>query len=83
MIAEEVSVMNDVFVVDTPHALLTFEKIPGMTVTTIETEAEHFLKDMVDDELMAYFSVLDGDMTVAIECNSDSNTAVITITHIE
>lgn len=75
--------MNDVFVVDTPHALLTFEEIPGMTVTTIETEAGQFLEDMADDELTAYFSMLDGDVTVALECKSHSNTAVITITQIE
>ncbi|MBU1139790.1 MAG: hypothetical protein KKD01_03860 [Proteobacteria bacterium] len=83
MIAEEGDTMNDVYVVDTPHAVLTFEEIPGMTVTTIETEAGPFLEDMVDDDLMAYFSMLDGDVTVEIACNNESKTAVITITQIE
>ncbi len=75
--------MNGIFVVDTPHALLTFEEIPGMTVTTIETEAGQFFEDMVDDDLTAYFSMYDGDVTVALECKSNSKTAVITITQIE
>jgi hypothetical protein len=39
MVDEEVYAMVDALVADTPHALLTFEEVPGMTVTTISTEA--------------------------------------------
>lgn len=74
---------NDVYVVDTPHAFLTFEELPGMTVTTIETEAAQFLEGMVVDGPLAYFSMHDGGVTVEIECNRSSERAVITITQIE
>ena len=39
MLDGEVYAMVDALVADTPHALLTFEEVPGMTVTTISTEA--------------------------------------------
>jgi len=83
MVDEEVYAMIDALVADTPHAELTFEEVPGMTVTTITTEAIKFLEDMIDQGLMDYFPMLDGAVTVTIEYDTDARAATMTITQIE
>ena len=83
MVDEEVYAMINTVVSDTPHVFLTFDEVPGMTVTTITAEAIKFLEDMIDDGLMDYFPMLDGEVTVTIDYNTDSRTAVMTVTQLE
>lgn len=83
IVDEEVYAMIDDLVADTPHADLTFEEVPGMTVTTITTEAIKFLEDLIDQGIMDYFPMLDGEVTVTIQYDTDARTATMTITQIE
>lgn len=38
---------------------------------------------MIDDGLMNYFPMLDGDVTVTIDYDTDARTAVMTITQVK
>ena len=54
-----------------------------MAVTTITTRSIQFLEDMIDQGLMDYVPMLDGDVTVTIEYDTDARAAVMTINQME
>ena len=62
-----------------------FYEVPeeGMAVTTITTRSIQFLEDMIDQGLMDYVPMLDGDVTVTIEYDTDARAAVMTINQME
>jgi len=72
IVDEEVYAMIDAMVADTPHADLTFDEMPGgdmqMTVDTTTIS----LENMMDDGLLTYLGMLDGDVTVTIEFGAGS-----------
>ncbi len=85
MVDEEVYAMIDDLVADTPHTAVDFYEIPedGMTVTAITTEAIKFLEDMIDEGLMDFIPMLDGNITVTIEYDADTRSAFMSITQLE
>lgn len=63
IVDEEVYAMIDALVADTPHATLTFDDMGNMILTT-RTVTQ--LETMIDDGLMSYIAMLDGDVTLTV-----------------
>lgn len=86
IIDEEIYDMIDAMVADTPHATWEgpIDMGGGMTEMTIETSTLVGVERMVDDGLLTYASMLDGEVEVVIEFDGDnSQRVVMTITQIE
>lgn len=83
IVDDEVYAMIDEMVADTPHALLDFDDMDDdndMTnETTIETPSLMSLERMIDDGLLNYAAMLDGDVTIAIDL-TDGRIVVLTVT---
>ena len=81
---EEIYTMIDAMVADTPHADLVFSNVPetGVSVLTITTETSKFMEDLIEDGIMSYMPMLDGNVTVVIEYNGGNGAAVMTVTQI-
>lgn len=75
IVDEEVYAMIDALVADTPHALLTFDEMGNLIITTRTVTS---LESMIDDGLMSYVAMLDGDvtMTISFEERPDVTTTV-------
>lgn len=68
---EEIYAVIDEMVSDTPHADMVFEDMGGgLTETTITSRVPE-LEDLVDDGLLTYVSLLDGEVSLVIEFSSD------------
>lgn len=79
IVDDEIYDSIDDMVDDTPHAEMTTEDLAYELETTITTQTLTALETMVDDGLLDYASMLDGEVTVTIEFNNDgTTTAVIT-----
>ncbi len=75
MVDEDVYDMIDSLIADTPHADMTIDDLgTGMTTITIETQTVTQTENMIDDGLLDYASLLDGDTSVNITFNSDGTT---------
>lgn len=75
IVDEEVYVMIDTLVADTPHATLDLTTMdPTITTQTIVS-----LDKMLDDGLLDYIGMLDGDVTVIIEFNDDRSVTMTII----
>ena len=85
IVEKDVYEMIDSFVAGTPHADMVLDSMPetGTTVMTITTDSSKFLEDMVEEGIMDYFSMLDGNVTVVFEYGGDIGTAVMTITQVK
>jgi hypothetical protein len=74
---DEVYEMIDTLLMDTPHAEMTVDDIAvGMndvTTTTITVQAIPQLENMVDDGILDYAAMLDGEVDVNISFNSDGS----------
>ena len=85
MVDDEVYVMIDTLVVDTPHAEMTTDDIAvGMTdvtTTTITTNSVVWMEIMFDDGLLDYAAMLDCHVEVVI--NFDSTGSGVTMTIIQ
>jgi len=79
IVDDEVWQMIDDLVADTPHADLVFEDMgSGMTDITLTTNTITAFENMVDDGLLSYVAMLDGEVDVQIEF-SDQGGVVMTI----
>lgn len=90
IVDEDVYEMIDGMVADTPHADLTFDVMDEVTsdmtmteiTTTIDSQTLVSLDRMLDDGLLTYVGMLDGDVSVSIDFNADSS-VTMTITQVE
>ena len=77
IVDDEVYEMIDAVLMDTPHAEMTVDDIAtGMTevtTTTITTRTVTQLENMIDDGILNYASMLDGDVEVNISFSSDGD----------
>ena len=74
IVDDDVYLMIDDIVADTPHAELTIDDLGGgMTQATIDTATVRSLEGMIDDGLLTYASMLDGEIEVAIGFNDDGS----------
>lgn len=80
IVDEEIYVMIDSMVADTPHADLVFTDMgDGMTDITLTTRDLTSLENMIDDGLLDYVSMLDGELGVGIDFN-DNGSVTMSIT---
>ena len=80
IVDEEIYVIIDSMVADTPHADLVFADMgDGMTDISLTTRNLTSLENMIDDGLLDYVSMLDGDVDVVIDFN-DNGSVAMTIT---
>jgi hypothetical protein len=80
---DEVYEMIDSLLADTPHADMTLEDLgAGMTMITISTQTVTQIENMIDDGLLDYASLLDGQTSVNISFSTDGTT-ITTITQME
>ena len=83
IVDEEVYAMIDALVADTPHAELTLDDLGGgMTEMTITTPTVKSLEVMIDDGILTYFWMLDGEVSVNIDYNRNDG-VTMTITQME
>jgi hypothetical protein len=86
IVDDEVYAMIDDLVADTPHADMTVDDIAtGMTdvtTTTITTRTVTAVENMIDDGLLDYAAMLDGEVDVSITFGSD-NSVTMTINQSE
>jgi len=70
----EIYAMIDSMVADTPHADLVFTDMGGgMTEITITSRRLRTLENLIDDGVLEYASMLDGDVDVAIDFVDDGS----------
>lgn len=86
MVDAEVYEMIDSMVEDTPHATIDLDDMGDMNdmtnETTIEAPSLMSIERMIDDGLLDYAAMLDGDVTIAIDL-TDRRIVVMTITQTE
>ena len=87
MVDEEVYEMIDTLLMDTPHAEITIDDIAtGMTdvtTTTITTNTVTSMENMIDDGLLDYAAMLDGDVEISITFDSSGSGVILTIIQTE
>lgn len=67
IVDEEIYVMIDELVADTPHGLMDLQDLgQGMTEIEITNLSVNYIERIIDDGLLTYASMLDGDVTVQI-----------------
>lgn len=67
IVDEEIYAMIDALVADTPHADMTLDDLGGgMTEIDITTMTVQSVENLVDDGLLTYAAMLDGEVTVEI-----------------
>lgn len=72
MVDEEVYAMIDALVADTPHAEMI--DLPATDVDRmIGADSVQFLENMIDDGLLDYVGMLDGEVSVVIDFNVDGD----------
>ena len=75
--------MIDEMVADTPHAYADFSDMGGdMTEITVSTRSVRDVENLIDDGLLDYAAMLDGDVSLVIEFD-DRGGALVTITQQE
>ena len=79
IVDEEIYEMIDTMVADTPHAELTLDDLgSGMTELTIETRTSVAMENLLEDGLLTYIGMLDGEVRVEIDFESNG-TVVLTV----
>lgn len=79
IVDEEIYEMIDTMVADTPHGELTLDDLGGgMTETTITTMTPREMENLIEDGLLTYLGMLDGDVSVTIEFDVRSVEMTIT-----
>ncbi len=86
IVDDDVYTMIDELVADTPHADLTFDDMDDDddmddVTASITTQTIVPLEKMLDDGLLTYIGMLDGDVSVTIIFNSDG-TVTMTVVQI-
>ncbi len=79
IVDEEIYEMIDTMVADTPHAELTLDDLgSGMTELTVETRTAVAMENLLEDGMLTYISMLDGEVRVEIDFESNG-TVVLTV----
>lgn len=81
IVDEDVYEMIDSMVADTPHADLAFDDMGDVTETTITSSSIVTLDSLLEDGLVSYVGMLDGDVSVSIDFNADGSVST-TITQV-
>ncbi len=80
---EEIYAMIDDMVADTPHALLDVSDMGGdSTEITVSTRSVRDVENLIDDGLLEYAAMLDGEVSLVIEFD-DRGGATVSITQTE
>lgn len=74
IIDDDVYDMIDSLLADTPHADMTTSDLGSTTTITIDTQTVTQLENMIDDGLLDYASLLDGEISLNISFNPDGTT---------
>ena len=83
IIDDEIYTMIDEMVADTPHADLDFSDMGGDTTEiTVSTQSVRDVENLIDDGLLEYAAMLDGEVTLVIEFD-DRGGATVLITQTE
>ena len=82
IVDEEIYVMIDEMVADTPHAEMVFDSMGGTTEMVIETDNFSRFEDLVEDGLVSAVALLDGDVTMTLNFD-ETRQITISITQIE
>ncbi len=86
IVDEEVYEMIDSLLADTPHAEMSIDDIANgmtdVTTTTITTRTINQMENMIEDGLLDYAAMLDGEVEVSITFSSDGY-VTMTITQTE
>ena len=79
MVDDEVYSMIDDMVSNTPHATLEFDDDMGgdTTETTVSTRSVRDAENLIDDGLLEYASMLDGDVTLIIEFDDNGGATIL------
>ena len=68
IVDEEIYEMIDSMVADTPHADLVFDDMGGgMTEISITTRTTQEMENLLEDGLLTYLGMLDGDVSLTID----------------
>jgi hypothetical protein len=78
IVDEEIYFMIDTMVADTPHGDFTLDDIANGTEMTITTMTPREMENLLEDGLLTYIGMLDGDVTVTIEFDVRSVEMTIT-----
>lgn len=79
IVDEDIYEMIDSMVADTPHADLTFDQMDNVMETTVTSRSIVTLDNLLEDGIMNYVDMLDGDVSVTIDFNEDRS-VTMTIT---
>jgi hypothetical protein len=70
IVDEEIYEMIDTMVADTPHADLIFDDMGGGLVEiSITTRTTQEMENLIEDGLLTYLGMLDGDVSLTIDFN--------------
>ena len=87
MVDDDVYIMIDSLLDGTPHAEMTIDDIAtGMTdvtTTTITTNSVTSMENMIDDGLLDYAAMLDGEVEIIISFDSTGSGVTLTIIQTE
>ena len=68
IIDAEIYQMIDAMVADTPHAALDFTDLGGgLTTISVETRTATAMENLLEDGLLTYASMLDGEVRIEID----------------
>lgn len=79
IVDEDIYEIIDSMVADTPHADLTFDQMDNVLETTVTSQSIVTLDNLLEDGIMSYVDMLDGDVSVTIDFNDDRS-VTMTIT---
>ena len=80
IVDEDIYAMIDEMVSDTPHATIVFDDDMGGGMTQVDISAQvRELESMIDDGLLSYTALLDGDVTLSIDFISGKMVSVTII----
>lgn len=79
IVDEDIYEMIDSMVADTPHADLTFDQMDNVLETTVTSQSIVTLDNLLEDGIMNYVDMLDGDVSATIDFNEDRS-VTMTIT---
>ena len=72
IVDEEIYAMIDEMVADTPHADMTFDSMgSSATDMTISASSAASMQNLLEDGLLMYAAMLDGDVSVSIDINQN------------
>ena len=78
IVDEDIYAMIDAMVADTPHGEMTLEDLgSGMTEITIDQVTLVSVERMIEDDLLIYASMLDGDVIVQIAFDGPRNVEMV------